>query len=35
MTSPAAPLLVLRGIAKSFAGVRALRGVDFDLQRRR
>ncbi len=27
-----APLLALRQIAKSFAGVRALRGVDFDLR---
>ena len=27
-----AALLQLRGIAKSYAGVRALRGVDFDLQ---
>jgi rhamnose transport system ATP-binding protein len=27
-----APLLTLRHIAKSFGGVRALRGVDFDLQ---
>ena len=32
MPAAAAPLLALRGIAKSFAGVRALRGVDFDLQ---
>ncbi len=31
MPATAAPLLALRGIAKSFAGVRALRGVDFDL----
>jgi ribose transport system ATP-binding protein len=29
----AAPLLALRGITKSFAGVRALRGVDLVLQR--
>ncbi|MBV8398745.1 MAG: sugar ABC transporter ATP-binding protein [Acetobacteraceae bacterium] len=27
-----APLLVMRGIEKRFGGVRALRGVDFDLQ---
>jgi rhamnose transport system ATP-binding protein len=32
MPADAAPLLALRHIAKSFAGVRALRGVDFDLQ---
>jgi len=32
MSAVSAPLLALRGIAKSFAGVRALRGVDFDLQ---
>jgi rhamnose transport system ATP-binding protein len=32
MPAAAAPLLALRQIAKSFAGVRALRGVDFDLQ---
>ena len=32
MPASAAPLLALRRIAKSFAGVRALRGVDFDLQ---
>jgi len=30
--STPAPLLSLRGVAKSFGGVRALRGVDFDLQ---
>src|SRR4051812_30381621 len=29
---PAAPLLELRQLAKSFGGARALRGVDFDLQ---
>src|SRR3954470_21729661 len=29
---PAAPLLELRQVAKSFGGARALRGVDFDLQ---
>src|SRR5882757_5689422 len=29
---PSAPLLTLRRAAKSFGGVRALRGVDFDLQ---
>src|SRR3982751_3318463 len=28
---PAAPLLELRQLAKSFGGARALRGVDFDL----
>ncbi|MBV8524730.1 MAG: ATP-binding cassette domain-containing protein, partial [Acetobacteraceae bacterium] len=27
-----APLLEMRGIEKRFGGVRALRGVDFDLQ---
>jgi rhamnose transport system ATP-binding protein len=32
MPDAAAPLLALRQIAKSFAGVRALRGVDFELQ---
>jgi rhamnose transport system ATP-binding protein len=32
MPADAAPLLALRHIAKSFAGVRALRGVDFDLK---
>jgi rhamnose transport system ATP-binding protein len=32
MPADAAPLLALRHIAKSFAGVRALRGVNFDLQ---
>ncbi len=32
MPADAAPLLALRQIAKSFAGARALRGVDFDLQ---
>ena len=31
MPDTAAPLLAIRHIAKSFAGVRALRGVDFDL----
>ena len=30
MSTP--PLLALRGLAKSFGGARALRGVDFDLQ---
>ena len=30
--SPSPPLLTLRRAAKSFGGVRALRGVDFDLQ---
>src|ERR1051325_1313691 len=29
---PAAPLLELRQLAKSFGGARALKGVDFDLQ---
>src|SRR3954462_13149969 len=29
---PAAPLLELRQLAKSFGGARALRGVDFDLR---
>ncbi len=29
----AAPLLAMRGVAKSFGGAQALRGVDFDLQR--
>ena len=29
----AAPLLAMRGITKSFPGVRALRGVDLTLQR--
>jgi len=32
MPADDAPLLALRHIAKSFAGVRALRGVDFDLK---
>jgi rhamnose transport system ATP-binding protein len=32
MPADVAPLLALRHIAKSFAGVRALRGVDFDLK---
>jgi rhamnose transport system ATP-binding protein len=32
MPDAAAPLLILRQIAKSFAGARALRGVDFDLR---
>src|SRR3954469_6456309 len=30
--NPSVPLLVLRRAAKSFGGVRALRGVDFELQ---
>ena len=32
MAAPTPPLLTLRRAAKSFGGVRALRGVDFDLQ---
>ena len=31
-STPSVPLLTLRRVAKSFGGVRALRGVDFDLQ---
>jgi ABC-type sugar transport system ATPase subunit len=32
VTSPSKPLLQLRSIAKAFAGVQALKGVDFDLR---
>ena len=32
MTTPAAPLLEMRGIVKSFPGVKALRGVDLTLR---
>jgi ribose transport system ATP-binding protein len=32
VTSPSTPLLQLRSIAKAFAGVQALKGVDFDLR---
>ncbi|HLJ70536.1 MAG TPA: sugar ABC transporter ATP-binding protein [Roseiarcus sp.] len=33
MSAAEAPLLAMRGVAKSFGGAQALRGVDFDLQR--
>src|SRR6516165_7217756 len=32
VASPSKPLLQLKGIAKAFAGVQALKGVDFDLR---